>query len=129
MPHAHELLASARFARLVGELGQRYALVVADTPPVLLVPDVPLVMPHFGACLFVVRAGRTSRSNMEEALAHLPGEHMLGIAVNEAQLPSHGGQYGYYMAPGEDADADEAGDADADEGDDEPARRRREKRS
>jgi len=105
--HAHELLSSPAFGRVVAELSRRYALVVADTPPVLLVPDVPLVTPHFGANLFVVRSGRTSRSNMEEALSLLARETLIGIALNETRLPSHGGQYGYYLGDAEARERDE----------------------
>ena len=117
MMHAHELLSTPAFARGLEALAERYALVIADSPPVLLVPDVSIVVPHFGASLFVVRSRQTSRSNMEEALGLLPAERMIGIVLNESRTPRHGGQYGYYLGRDEREDEDGCGD-DGDETDD-----------
>ncbi|MFQ5418489.1 MAG: CpsD/CapB family tyrosine-protein kinase, partial [Myxococcota bacterium] len=50
---AHELLALPSLADLLRELGRRYDAVIVDSPPLLLVPDVPLIVEHVGACIAV----------------------------------------------------------------------------
>jgi capsular exopolysaccharide synthesis family protein len=109
MRHAHEVLATAALPRLLAELRQQYALVVVDTPPVLLVPDVPLIVPHFDACLVVARVGKTARSAFQDMLALLPRPKVLGGFLNEVRASGHAAQYGYYL--GEDDDEPDGDDA------------------
>jgi len=95
--HAHELLARPALARMLDELRERYAVVVADTPPVLLVPDVPLMAAHFDACMVVGRVGKTARSNFRDMLDLLPREKVLGGFLNQVRASGHASQYGYYL--------------------------------
>jgi Mrp family chromosome partitioning ATPase len=94
--HAHELLGSPLLESTLRELTRRYDIVVYDAPPVLPVPDVPLVMPYVGACVLVVRAGATHRSAFRDMLALLPREKLIGTFLNEAAQPRHARQYLVY---------------------------------
>lgn len=112
-PHAHELLSGPALPRLLDELRERYAVVVCDTPPVLLVPDVPLVIPHFDGCLVVGRAGKTARSTFQDMLRLLPREKLLGSFLNQVRMPPHSSGYGYYLGndeAGDDGDGSEEDD-------------------
>ncbi len=93
---AHELLAGPRMAEVAAELEARYALVVCDSPPVLPVPDVPLLLQHFGGALAVTRSRRTRRSSFEELLALIPPSRLLGSVLNDAPRPAHAAHYDYY---------------------------------
>jgi Mrp family chromosome partitioning ATPase len=96
VPQAHELLGSPLVASALRELTSRYDTVVYDAPPVLPVPDVPLVMPYVGACVLVARAGETQRSAFLDMLALLPREKLIGTFLNEAAQPRHARQYLVY---------------------------------
>ena len=79
---AHELLARPEVGKVLRELENRYDLVVCDAPPVLPVPDVPLILSHVGACLLVAGAGSTQQSAFREMLELLPREQLLGTFLN-----------------------------------------------
>ncbi|HKJ23387.1 MAG TPA: CpsD/CapB family tyrosine-protein kinase, partial [Myxococcota bacterium] len=102
--HAHELLATGALARVLAELREQYAVVVTDTPPVLLVPDVPLIAPHFDACMLVARVGKTARSNFRDMLSLLPREKLIGGFLNQVRAASHATDYGYYLGDDEEDD-------------------------
>ncbi len=105
VPDAHELLARAELAKVLRELESRYDLVVCDAPPVLPVPDVPLILPHVGACLLVAGAGSTQQSAFREMLELLPREQLLGTFLNRTRSPRHSQYYQGYAAAQEEPDA------------------------
>lgn len=111
--NAHALLSSVAFEELLRDLRERYSTVVIDTPPVLLVPDVPLIAGHVGATLFVARAGASRRNAMLDALRLLPREVLIGIFLNDARGGSRALRYyEEYYGPDEDDEAlDEGGRA------------------
>ncbi len=78
------------------ELTRRHDLVVVDSPPVLPVPDVPLILAHADAAVAVARAGVTRRAAFEAMLAMLGREKMVGVFLNQAGVPRHSRFYGYY---------------------------------
>ena len=94
---AHELLAGDRFGDLVRELSRRYEYVIFDSPPVLLVPDVPLALAEVDAAVAVARAGVTSTRAFDEMLGVVNEEKLIGVFLNEADAPRHKRQYGYYL--------------------------------
>ena len=94
-PAANGLFGSAAAAAL-SALTERYDLVVVDTPPVLLVPDAALLLPHLAAYFSVVRLGVTRRVALARALQELPEEKRLGAFVNEMPRPRYYHHYGYY---------------------------------
>lgn len=96
-PNAHERLTGSALGSLFRELSRTYEVIVCDTPPVLLVPDVNLILPHVGGCLTIVRAGRSRRSTFSEMLELLPTEKMFGSFLNDTRAARHADQYGYYL--------------------------------
>jgi capsular exopolysaccharide synthesis family protein len=97
-PHdsAHELLVQPGFASLVRELERRYATVILDTPPVLLVPDASLILDQVSAYIAVARSGATRQRALKNMVELLPRDRLLGTVLNEGPLPTNRKQYGYY---------------------------------
>ncbi len=92
---AHELLGWAA-ERVMAELVERYDYVIADGPPVLPVPDTPLLAPLFGGCLVVVRSRYTRHSAFRELLDLMPRAQILGVFLNDAMERRDRDAYGYY---------------------------------
>ncbi len=96
---AHDPLAaisSPQAGPLIRELARQYDTVVIDSPPVLPVPDVPLLVPHVDAVLLVARNGFSRRAALREAIESLGAEKVLGVFLNEGRTPRHRRYYGYY---------------------------------
>ncbi|MCH8890729.1 MAG: CpsD/CapB family tyrosine-protein kinase, partial [Myxococcales bacterium] len=96
VPDAHELLARPEVGKVLRELESHYDLVICDAPPVLPVPDVPLILPHVGACLLVAGAGSTRQSALREMLELLPREQLVGAFLNRTRSPRHSQYYQGY---------------------------------
>jgi Mrp family chromosome partitioning ATPase len=79
----------------------RYDAVVVDSPPVVPVPDVSLILGHVDACVAVVRAGSSRLRVTREMFEQLPREKLLGVFVNDIRTPRRSQQYGYYYAEDE----------------------------
>lgn len=94
---AHELLAGNRFGDVVRELTRLYEYVIFDSPPCLLVPDVPLALGEIDSAVAVARAGVTSKRAFDDMLAIVNEAKLLGVFLNEASAPRHKRQYGYYL--------------------------------
>ncbi|MBW2714405.1 MAG: CpsD/CapB family tyrosine-protein kinase [Deltaproteobacteria bacterium] len=99
---SHSILGQERFKQVLGELEQRYDIVILDTPPILLVPDAVIISEQAGAWTIVVRQGKTRTASLEDALRELPAEKFLGAILNEGSLPGKKQDYGYYMMSEED---------------------------
>ena len=97
--NAHELLVSPAFAAIVTELERKYEFVIFDTPPMLLVPDAPVIIEKIGAAVAVSRAGRTRLKAFRKMLELLPPSKLLGTVLNEGTLAGSQLQYGYYGVP------------------------------
>ena len=97
--NAHELLVSPSFAAIVSELESKYEFVIFDTPPMLLVPDAPVIIEKVGAAVAVSRAGRTRLKAFRKMLELLPPSKLLGTVLNEGTLAGSQLQYGYYGVP------------------------------
>lgn len=93
---AHELLVQPAMATALAELERRYEVVVIDTPPVLLVPDTPILLERVATCLVVARAGRTRSHAFSRMCAMLPAGKMIGAVLDEGQLPTEASSYRYY---------------------------------
>jgi len=94
---AHELIAGNRFGEVVRDLARQYEYVVFDSPPCLLVPDVPLALNEIDSAVAVARAGFTSKRAFDDMLSVVNEEKLLGVFLNEASAPRHKRQYGYYL--------------------------------
>jgi tyrosine-protein kinase Etk/Wzc len=99
-----ELLASERFKQLLMELGQRYGVVVVDTPPILSCSDFTLVGRHAGVNLLVIRPGEHSVGEISYVLKRLvqQGVAVKGGVLNGVRLSmgryGEGGRYRGYQA-------------------------------
>jgi capsular exopolysaccharide synthesis family protein len=103
-----ELLDSKAFDTLLASLTQQYDLVIADTPPILLVTDARILSEKFGATLAVVRARRTTRTVFKSlaSVLEMSGSRAVGLVLNEVDTNSieffdaygHDGKGGYLNA-------------------------------
>jgi len=95
-----ELLASQKMAELVSEIGERYddRVVIFDGPPLLPTPQAQVLTTLVGQVVFVVEAGKTPQSVVEEALDMIPEEQATGLVMNKSEGISarSGYYYGYY---------------------------------
>ncbi|MBW2397791.1 MAG: CpsD/CapB family tyrosine-protein kinase [Deltaproteobacteria bacterium] len=94
--NAHEVLARPELGVLIRNLAQTYDIVVLDTPPVLPVPDVSLILPHVEVCITVVRAGATPLSAFRAMLDLIPPEKVAGVFLNNASKRKDFSQYDYH---------------------------------
>ena len=95
-----ELLASQRMASLVDEIASRYEdrVIIFDGPPLLPTPQTQVMAGLVGQIVFVIEAGKTPQSVVEEALALIPEEKATGLVMNKSEGISErsGYYYGYY---------------------------------
>lgn len=93
----YELLKSPRLRELFATLRQRFDHIIVDTPPMLPFPDVGILRDLVDGFLVVVRAQRTPREPVHEALASLGPQLTLGVIFNdfidEARLAATAGYY------------------------------------
>ena len=94
-----ELLSSNRMSDLVNEIATRYSdrIIVIDGPPLLPTPQTQILAGWVGQVVFVIEAGKTPQSLVEEALEMLPEEQAVGLVLNKNEgLSGSGYYYGYY---------------------------------
>ncbi len=85
LPNSTEILRSPRMQELIREVKARYhdRYVIFDTSPLLPTAD-PMVLSQFmDGVILVVRAERTARSHVSEALGLLKGRNVLGVVMND----------------------------------------------
>jgi len=95
-----ELLSSQRMSDLVNEMADRYSdrIIIFDGPPLLPTPQTQILAGLVGQVVFVIEAGKTSQSLVEDALEMIPKEQAVGLVLNknEGLAGSGGYYYGYY---------------------------------
>lgn len=82
--------------QLLRDLSRQYDLLVIDSPPVLPVPDVPLLSAHADAVLLVARNGVSRRAALRETIESIGDAKLIGVFLNEGRTPRHRRYYGYY---------------------------------
>lgn len=70
-PNPAELLFSERMVQLMDTLGERYDLVLIDTPPVLAVSDTAILAARCGVVFLVTRFGKTTIGEVAESARQL----------------------------------------------------------
>lgn len=98
-PNPSELLMQENFAQLLEQLGERYDLIIIDTPPVLAVTEALIIGRHVGASLMVARFGMNQVRELEHARKKLEnnGIHVKGAILNAIEQQAGDKQhYGYY---------------------------------
>jgi protein-tyrosine kinase len=78
-----ELLGSAAMRRTLDQLRARFDRVLVDLPAVTPLADVAVAAPLSDGIVMVVRAGVTQRPALEQALATLEGDRVIGVVLNE----------------------------------------------
>ena len=91
-----ELLTSAKMRHLFEEARERYPdrFIVVDSPPVNLAAETSSLAQNVDAVIFVVRYGYSGQDLIEEAIAKVGEDKILGIVFNCFESPP--GKYSYY---------------------------------
>ena len=101
-PNVGEFVGTAEVARILKELGQRYDLVLVDTPPMLHVGDALTLASQVDALILIARLPAVRRpilNELKRVLDNSPGAK-LGFALAGAHLEEgYGYEYGYYYSP------------------------------
>jgi exopolysaccharide/PEP-CTERM locus tyrosine autokinase len=91
-----ELLTSAKMRLLFEEARERYPdrFIIVDSPPVNLAAETSNLSQNVDAVVFVVRYGYSNQDLIEEAIAKIGEDKILGIVFNCFESPP--GKYSYY---------------------------------
>jgi capsular exopolysaccharide synthesis family protein len=105
-----ELLAGDRMRTLLRELPEHIDLLIVDTPPLLAAPEAAVLAAEADAVLLVVRAGRTARGAVKQAVEQLAtvGAQVVGAVLNDPdmEVTRYGDYYSAYGAYGSDSVAE-----------------------
>ena len=96
-PNPSELLQSVAMEKLLGDLRERFDVVILDAPPLLPVTDAALLAAEADGALLVVRHGQTTRDQLRHSLERLEAVDAkpLGVVINRAPAKKSGAGYGY----------------------------------
>jgi len=85
-----ELFATRQMARVIRDLGRRYAdrVVILDAAPCLSSSDPSTLAPIVGQVVLVVEAGRTQRPEVEAALDLIQSCPAISLLLNKVQISS-----------------------------------------
>ena len=100
--HGHDLLMSARFARVVEQLRESFELVIMDTAPLELISDALPVGRQSDGVIYVVKSGETLLPMVQRGLDRLKsaGVRLLGVMLNHHDFEKAGRYYGEHTAYG-----------------------------
>ncbi|WP_066481168.1 MULTISPECIES: exopolysaccharide biosynthesis protein [unclassified Sphingomonas] len=93
-----ELLASERARRVLDALATANPdrIVIFDSPPILSASPASVLALHVGQAMMVVRADRTTESDIRQAVALLDGCEHVQLLLNAATFMSGDGRFGSY---------------------------------
>ncbi len=93
-PNSSEILNSQRMVALLEKLREYADVILFDTPPILMVTDALVLSSRVDGTIMVIKAGRTRRAALEEAIDRLKkvDAHLLGGILNQLS-PSTGSYY------------------------------------
>ncbi|MGI8918009.1 MAG: GumC family protein [Pyrinomonadaceae bacterium] len=115
-PNPAELLGSDEMRKLLGTLGERFAHIIIDSPPVISFTDASILSTMADGVVLVVHGGKSSRAVVRRAKQQLldVGAHLFGVVLNNVKLETQDYYYsGYYSSYYSDSDADASADGDA----------------
>lgn len=96
-PNPSELLGSQTMLKMLREVSL-HAIVLIDAPPLLPVTDAAILAAHTDGAILVVRAGKSTTDQVEQALQNLEqvSGKVLGLILNRVSIRgSSGSYYGY----------------------------------
>lgn len=95
-----ELLESTEFDQLLSALTAEYDLIIADSPPILLLTDARVLSEKFNATIAVVRARQTTKTVLKSlsSVLEMSGSRAVGIVLNGVDTSSidYFDAYGYH---------------------------------
>jgi Mrp family chromosome partitioning ATPase len=94
-----ELLFSPRLTQALATLGDRFAHIVIDSPPMLGISDSLVLAPRVEGVILVLRHGQAGRDAAQRAVQMLGSvrARILGVVLNHADVRDTPGGYGYYQ--------------------------------
>ena len=97
-PNPAELLGSTRFADFITTLGQQFAWVIIDSPPIMAVTDAAVVAHIANGVVFVVGSEMTSRAVAATAIEQLTtaNARIVGAVLNRVDLDQNAYYYSQY---------------------------------
>jgi protein-tyrosine kinase len=92
-----ELLASDNMRKLAVEMSRRYTdrIIIIDSPPLLVTTEASVLATLVGQIVMVVEAGHTHQSQVQEALALLDANQIVGFVLNKKRGVLGADYYGY----------------------------------
>ncbi|KGA95769.1 tyrosine protein kinase [Alkalihalobacillus alcalophilus ATCC 27647 = CGMCC 1.3604] len=95
-PNPAELLSSKTMEHLLQSLGEKYDMIVLDTPPVMAVTDAQVLGNRVDASVLVVSNGKTDRNQAVKTkeLLTQTSSKLLGVVFNNKEVKK--GHYYYY---------------------------------
>jgi capsular exopolysaccharide synthesis family protein len=111
-PNPAELLGSEEMRRLLGQLSERFAHIIIDSPPAISFTDASILSTMVDGVMLVVHGGRSSRAVVRRAKQQLldVGAHIFGVVLNnvraEAQDYYYSGYYSNYYSTESDSGRD-----------------------
>ncbi len=100
---APELFSGSQWKEFIGWATECFKVVVIDTPPVLSLTDLELIAAPCDAIIMVLRALRTARKTLEQAMERIEKQKLLGTIFNASHAVNRSGSY-YYYYYGQDRD-------------------------
>lgn len=96
-PRATELLASDAMNQLLADMANRYKdrIIIFDSPPLLVTTESRVLAGHMGQVVLVVRAEKTTQSEVKHALAAIEACPVKLVMLNQASGDATGHGYGY----------------------------------
>ena len=84
-----ELLQTPAFGHVLQTLSSHFDWILIDSPPAIALTDALSMQQHADGSLLVVRADRTPREAVEETIALLGKQHVLGVVLNGVEQRNH----------------------------------------
>jgi capsular exopolysaccharide synthesis family protein len=78
-------LTSPRMAEVIEDCATRFDWVLLDTPPVGMLPDAQVLARLVGGVIFVIGAGSTPAATVEQAIAELGDDSIIGTVLNRVE--------------------------------------------
>jgi len=97
-PNPVELLASNRFAEVMGYLGEQYDRIILDGPPHQGFADTLVLSQHIGGIILVSSMGDTTRGALRHFKKNIHNVHgtILGCIINKVNIAKRYGYHSYY---------------------------------
>ncbi len=98
--NAHDLFSGPALPALWDEIQDRYEMVIVDGPPALGFSDTAQLVRLVDRCIVVARPGVTRMNAIQDAVAELPFEKVLGVVTNASISRRHAHDaYNEYYGP------------------------------